>query len=214
MTILVFAPHCDDEIIGVGGTIAKYVKEGKKVVVVIFSYGEHSDPIKKNELVINERKKEAEEVKKLLGINKIIFLGVPDSKFWIFSGFKIDKKLIKKVKDIIREYDPEEVFIPSKSDTHQDHRKAHNLLIKILKDKKIKVYSYSVLSPIRLFNNNKPRFYVDISNTYDLKLKALDLFKSQQALYIDPLMPSIRVRAIKAGNDIGCKYAEMFYKLK
>lgn len=213
MTVLVFAPHSDDEVIGAGGTIAKYVKEGKKVVLVIFSYGEQSDPIKKNELVINERKKEAEDVKELLGISKIIFLGVPDSKFWWFGGFKADKKLIKKVKEIISEYNPKEVFIPSKSDAHQDHRKAHKLLMKVLKDKKISVYSYSVWSPIKLFNHHKPRLYVDISNTFDLKMKALGLFKSQ-GLYIDPLIPSIRVRAIKAGADSGCKYAEVFYKIK
>ncbi|MFA4887817.1 MAG: PIG-L family deacetylase, partial [Candidatus Nanoarchaeia archaeon] len=38
-TILVFAAHPDDEIIGVGGTIAKYAQEGKDVIVTIFSDG-------------------------------------------------------------------------------------------------------------------------------------------------------------------------------
>ena len=40
--ILILAPHPDDEILGVGGTIAKYSKEGKNNYVVIFSYGEVS----------------------------------------------------------------------------------------------------------------------------------------------------------------------------
>ena len=33
MRVLVFAPHRDDEVLGVGGTIAKYVKNGDEVFV-------------------------------------------------------------------------------------------------------------------------------------------------------------------------------------
>ena len=39
MNILVFAPHPDDEILGVGGTIAKKVRQGHQVYVCVVTKG-------------------------------------------------------------------------------------------------------------------------------------------------------------------------------
>ena len=55
MTILVFAAHPDDEVLGCGGTIAKCSREGRKVVTVIFSHGEGSDPLKDQKIVSNKK---------------------------------------------------------------------------------------------------------------------------------------------------------------
>ncbi|MEK6845367.1 MAG: PIG-L family deacetylase, partial [Nanoarchaeota archaeon] len=41
-TVVVFGAHSDDFVIGAGGTIAKYQQEGKKILAVVFSYGESS----------------------------------------------------------------------------------------------------------------------------------------------------------------------------
>ena len=48
----------DDEAIGMGGTIAKFVKQGKKVIKVVFSHGEKSIPLHQERFVKRERKKE------------------------------------------------------------------------------------------------------------------------------------------------------------
>jgi len=42
--ILFLCAHNDDQIVGAGGTIAKYAKEGRKIVTIIFSFGETSMP--------------------------------------------------------------------------------------------------------------------------------------------------------------------------
>src|SRR3989344_3560499 len=78
--ILVFVAHNDDQIIGMGGTIANYIKEGKRIIVVLFSYGERSNPLIKPDVLKELRIKEALKVDKLLGIKKTIFLGLPDGK--------------------------------------------------------------------------------------------------------------------------------------
>ena len=57
--ILILCAHPDDQIIGVGGTIAKYVKEGKSVRVVEFSSGQKSISWLKEEVMKQRRKKES-----------------------------------------------------------------------------------------------------------------------------------------------------------
>ena len=66
--IIVFCAHSDDEVLAAGGTIAKYTKEGKEVIIVIFSYGEASNPIVQDQVIINERIKEADKIGDFLGI--------------------------------------------------------------------------------------------------------------------------------------------------
>ncbi len=65
-TILVVCAHNDDQLFGAGGTLAKYVKEGKRVVVVIFSYGELSHPWLKKDSIQKTRLDECEESDKII----------------------------------------------------------------------------------------------------------------------------------------------------
>ena len=50
MNVLVIAPHADDEIIGVGGTIAKRIAEGNDVFVCIVTRG--TEPLFSNDYMI------------------------------------------------------------------------------------------------------------------------------------------------------------------
>ena len=66
-TIMVMCAHSDDQIIGPGGTLTKYAKQGKIIITVIFSYGELSMPHIKKEIAIKTRvdeAKAAETIKK------------------------------------------------------------------------------------------------------------------------------------------------------
>lgn len=67
-TMLVFAPHPDDEVLGVGGTISKRAKQGWRVVDCIVTFDKDYEI----------RKKEALEANKELGISETIFLGFTD----------------------------------------------------------------------------------------------------------------------------------------
>ena len=50
--MLVVCAHPDDNILGAGGTIAKYSSEGKKVITVIASYGESGNPWLKENVIL------------------------------------------------------------------------------------------------------------------------------------------------------------------
>ncbi len=206
--ILVIVAHADDEVLGVGGTIAKYTQAGESVIVVIFSFGEGSQPLFKNELIKKIRIKESEKVGKFLGVEKTIILGVPDLKI----NAK-DKDLIERVNRIILKYKPTKIFTHSLSDPHKDHRAVYRIVLDATKDLAYGVYTFGVWNPIYIRDTNVPRLYVDVSETFEKKLKALKIFESQK-LSIYQLLPSIFLKAKLAGWTNHCRYAEVFYKVR
>ena len=79
-SILIICAHNDDQIIGMGGTIAKYAKEGKKIHSVFFSLGEGSHLHLKKEYIAKKRYFESKKADEILGSKSTEYLGLPDLK--------------------------------------------------------------------------------------------------------------------------------------
>src|SRR3989344_6347442 len=207
-TIMAFVAHSDDDLIGIGGTLAKYRKEGKNIVVVIFSYGEKSHPHLKEEVVSAARQKETEEIDKIFQ-RESIFLGLEEGK--IRQEAK-EKNIKEQIKVLVRRYNPEKIFTHSASDPHPDHKAINSVVLKILRAIKYKggIYTFEVWN---ILKEDKPAIYIDISETFHLKKMALKKFKSQR-LFIYPLWIPMLLRARSYGKKCGCKYAEKFYKIQ
>jgi len=215
MTILVFCAHSDDQIVGAGGSLAKYVKDGEKVIVVIFSYGELGDPILKKDIAKRQRVEESIRVGEFLGIRETIFLGAPDTK--IKKKVK-DAKFIKKVEDLIKKYKPSKIFTHAISDIHPggDHIAVNKIVFKATKniDWKGDLFTFDIWNPFDIFSKkNLPVMYVDISDTFDLKMKALRMFESQIG-WVYSLLPGIFIKAKIDGIKNRYRYAEKFYKIR
>ena len=213
-TIIVFGAHSDDQIIPIGGTIAKYTKEGKEVITVIFTEG--GITTLKDKLYMNIRKKEALKADKVIGVKKTIFLKIPELR--MVKEAK-NPKLIEKVKSIINKYKPDKIFTHTIYDVHHDHRAVHKIVTKAvdeIKGKKYHVYTFDVwdvAKTLNLLRKDGPKLFVDISKTFDKKIKAINLFKSQK-FYTYQLLPYVYINAITNGKKNNCKYAEMFYKIR
>lgn len=212
MNILVIVAHSDDELIGAGGTLVEYAKQGHKIYVVIFSYGEKSNLILKEEVLTKVRIKETEKSGKIIMADKTIFFGIPDIKI---SKFVNDELVIKSLKKIIQKYNPERIFTHSSSDIHPDHKAVNIIVNKTLNKFKneIKVFTFDVWNPLTMNKTNYPILYTDITNSFKTKLKALKIIKSQK-LVIFQLMPWIYLRALINGLNNNCKYAERFYQVR
>ena len=104
MTVLVIAPHPDDEVIGVGGTIAKRVKDGDKVVVCICTKGIHR---MFSPEIINVGRVEARCASTYLGVRETIFLDLPAAE--------LDRvpltEIISRLEKVIEQTAPDD-FIP------------------------------------------------------------------------------------------------------
>lgn len=211
-TVLVICAHPDDEILGVGGTIAKYSQEGKRVISVIFSYGEKSHWWLKRKYTVEMRVKESRSAGKVVGIYKTIFLGMTD--FELKEEIK-KRKNLALLEKVIRKYDPSKIFTHSPDDIiYADHKAVWDAVNKTTKKMKFKgdIFVFNIWAKdVRLSNN--PKLVIDISNTFSVKWNALKMFKSQH-MYIFQLYPGILWKALKSGFDHKCRFAEVFTKVK
>ena len=208
--ILVLCAHPDDEVFGIGGTIAKYVREGRKVTTVVFSYGEMAMPWLKPEEVRKIRKKETLEASKILG-TKTFFLGLKEGK--------IDKMSRKKrdfVESLVKKLSPSKIFTHAPDDPHFDHRAVHVVVMDMLKSIGFKgdIYLFDVWNILTLKKRHVPKLYVNITKEFKLKLEATKKFETQKIQGRWPLIPAIIIRALFFGFLNHCRYAERFRKVE
>ena|SRR3989344_578179 len=207
-TILVMAAHPSDLVLGAGGTLAKYAKEGKHIVTVVFSYGEGTDPVKEPIDVIAARIKEFKKATNLLGIRDTIFLSLSDLKFTSDINEPSTKK---KVEDILERYKPKIIFTHRADDPHPAHKATSKFVKEILHRLKLKpkVYMFAGYVPFRFGSKAEPSLVVDVTNYYKTKLAAVKLFKSQKPI-IDIVAALSNMACWLAGFKARCKYAEAF----
>jgi LmbE family N-acetylglucosaminyl deacetylase len=82
-TLVCFHAHPDDESIATGGTMAKAVRDGHRVVLVVATRGEHGEVddgvLAPDEQLWERRVEETERSAKVLGVHRVEFLGYVDS---------------------------------------------------------------------------------------------------------------------------------------
>lgn len=213
MKVLVIAPHPDDEIIGVGGTIAKRVAAGNEVYVCVVTKGVF--PLFPEEQVRQVRE-ECIKADAKLGVQKTIFLDFPASMLETVARYELNGKII----EVINEVHPDEVFIPHYGDMQLDHKMVADAAMVALRPRgncyPKRVYAYETLSETgwnipNVVNEFIPTVYEDITETFELKLKSMNVFQSQLAPF-----PSARsIEAIEAlakfrGATVSVNAAEAF----
>ncbi|MFT7616258.1 MAG: LmbE family N-acetylglucosaminyl deacetylase [Candidatus Woesearchaeota archaeon] len=217
-TVIFFCAHPDDEAIGPGGTIAAYAKEGKNVIVVLFTNGEASHPWLKEHVITKRRQMEVDASAYILGVTSVINLKLRDSKLKEDYKSGLAKKEVLKV---LKKHKPQKVFAHARDDMlYPDHVAVHNSVVEAVDEyshnlpesQKPHMYTFNIWSiPFR--KRNTPQLYVDITETFDKKKRALKCFKSQR-LALAQLWPTVYAKAYLSGKNAHCKYAEKFYKIR
>lgn len=213
MNILVIAPHADDEILGVGGTIAKYIDQGHNVYICIASKG--YEPLFSKELV-EAVLKEAEECHRFLGIKATFYLDFPASMLEKINRSEINDKLY----EVIEKVEPDMVFIPHYGDMQKDHEiiaKASMVALRPKYKHKVKaIYSYETVSETECniphtANVFIPNVYIDISNYIQKKMEAMKIYGSQLSDFPNPRsIETLEALAKHRGATINVEAAEAF----
>ncbi|MEK6940500.1 MAG: PIG-L deacetylase family protein [Nanoarchaeota archaeon] len=202
-TIVVFSPHNDDLEVGLGGTVMKHLLDGYKVVKLVFSAGQMSNPHLKEDVITKRREREAQAVGRKFGYNETIFYRLTD------QNLKNEiSSVAHDVKSLLKNEKPEKIYVPASNDTHPDHKAVHNFAKKMFSSSE--VYTYEVWS---LTDEQHPAVYVDITPFFKQKLQMMKMFTSEKASMLMQIIP-VYFRARKYGRKINVKYAEKFYKIK
>lgn len=217
MKVLVIAPHMDDEVLGLGGTIARYVSKGAHVTVCFMANRAYGH--KYIEKLINEEKQSALKAKSILGYQDAVFLGLPDEK--------LDTKLIElivPIEEVIWKVRPDMVFLNHGGDNNQDHRavfKAGMVACRVIGKFKVKnIFCFEVPSSTDQaapFQENTflPNYYVNVEEHLAKKQKALKCYGRELREYPHPRSKKgVDIYARKRGMEIGFKAAEAFMVLR
>lgn len=218
-TLLILAPHPDDEILGCGGLIAKIKRMGGKAFVIMFALGNQKQI--GGESNTEKRKKEVEKVMEFMNIDGHEIVYIDDN-----IHLKLDavprKELIdiieSKAKFSITNINPDIIAIPSLACQHQDHEAVFHAAFTACRPRVKEglhhaptLLVYDQIDNLWTSRSFKPNFYVDISDYLDTKIKALSLYKSQ--MREEPNLRSIenvkRLSKLR-GSEICVEAAEAF----
>ncbi|MEQ6376464.1 PIG-L family deacetylase [Bacillaceae bacterium S4-13-58] len=171
--VLVLAPHMDDETIGPGGTIRRHVNEGAEVYCVFITDGSNSVSDLSKEELVKARIHEVNQVKNILGLKDIHYMGLPDGNVESTPEAQV------RLKALIEEINPDMIYSTLFVDAHPDHTNTAKLLSDTLKQLSpnnyiIRLYEINCAIPPQYMN-----CVIDISSTIEQKEQAIEQFESQ-----------------------------------
>ena len=221
MDVLAIGPHPDDIELACAGTVIRLARSGKSVGILDLTEGELGTRGTRE-----VRREEASNAAAIMGVKVRENLGLPD------GDVRPTRENILRLVTVIRRVRPSVLLIPHGQDRHPDHVHAHTLcreawflsgLRKIeTHDKDI---AQTAFRPDRFYQfmqwyEFEPSFIVDVSDDWEMRMKAVRAFKSQ---FHDPASPDpqtvlsspefldfIETRAKYYGSRIGVRFGEPF----
>jgi bacillithiol biosynthesis deacetylase BshB1 len=224
LDVLAIGAHPDDVDLSCGGTVAKLVKQGRRVGIADLTRGELGTRGSRE-----IRAAEAAEAARILGVQVRVNLGMPDGN--------LETTLQNRLKSVrtIRQYQPDVLLFPYPVDRHPDHEHAHTLcrvawfaagLAKIettFHGKSQEPFRPRAYYHFMQWFEFQPSFIIDISDEFDQRMECVRAFKSQfydpesnerQTILSTPeFLEMLRTRLAYYGDKIGKKYGEPFYSV-
>ena len=218
--VLVIAAHPDDEVLGCGATIAMHAKTGDQVHVVILAEGVTSrDKVRERSdrnAELSELAKDAHIANEILGVNSLNLHDLPDNRLDSLDLLDV----VKMVEDHIQTIKPDILYTHHAGDLNIDHRRIHEAVITATRPQPgqtvktllfFEVQSSTEWQTPGSAPSFAPNWFVDISSTLPLKMKALAAYKTE-------MRPWPHSRSLEAtehlarwrGATVGCEAAEAF----
>lgn len=205
--VLILAPHIDDDIIGCGGTISRYINGGARVHILYLTTGQRSrHPFLDEEQLKEERKREACRVAELYGLKDLYFLDNID------GNLCLDRENVEKVMDLVDQIQPDLVLVPFFLDYNLDHIETNRILIEAARKARweMNLLAYQIQCPLSPGTINR---IVDIDSSILIKQKALELYKTQVygKRFFQTVVDLNRYQSSLASKR--CSYVEVFLSL-
>lgn len=217
--------HPDDQEFSVGGTLAKWAQAGCKIISVIITNGDSgsNDPSKDGSykpILAELREKEQLAANDLLGVKETIFLRYPDGELEPTLALRKElTRLIRQFKpDTVLTGNPEGWFYGDEYLNHPDHRAAAQAACEaafpsagsrlMFADLLSAGYEPHDVKRLYIHGTDKSNTWLDITETMDLKIKALQQHASQ--VTPDEVEKWMREWAEEEAKDKDMQYAESY----
>lgn len=220
--ILAIAAHPDDEVLGCGATLARHARQGAEVSIAIlgegitgrFSRREQVDPEELAQLASRCR-----QAADQLGARNLFKFELPDNRLDTVPLLEI----VHTIETLIEKTSPEIIYTHHAGDLNIDHVRVHRAVItatRPMKDTPVRdIYAFEVPSStewaLNQFQPFVPQVFVDISETLEAKIMAMQLYESEARTFPHPRSPdALRVRARTWGSTVGLDAAEAFQLIR
>lgn len=222
--VLVIAAHPDDSEFGAAGTVAKWIRKGRRVAYLVCTSGEKgtTDPALTPEMLIGIREEEQRAAARVLGVHEVKFLRQPDQGLEDTADFR--KTIVRMIRtfrpDVVMTSDPYRRYI-----WHRDHRIIGQVVLDAVFPYARDRLAYPDLLAEGLMSHKVREIYFwgtedvnfrsDITATFDLKIAALRCHASQVREFKrgDPAEWLLqRCREMAAGESFGL--AEAFHRVE
>jgi len=224
--ILVISPHPDDAEFGAAGTVAGLIRRGRSVVYVICTNGDKGtdDPDLTPADLVNIREAEQREAAAVLGVREVRFLRYPDQGLEDTPEFRRD--LVRQIRsvrpEIVFSSDPYRRYI-----WHRDHRITGRAVLDAVFPYARDYWAYPELieeglpphkvKEVWLWAPDPPDidFRSDITDTFELKVKALRCHRSQiKQSFSSEMEKWLCTRAKDMAEGEAFKLAEGFHRVQ
>ena len=218
--MLVIAAHPDDEVLGCGGTIAKYAQRGTEVHVVIMAEGVTSRDRQRDQgkraAEIEELGHAAREANRILGVTELRLEAYPDNRMDSVELLEI----VKSIEEHVERVRPSIVLTHHVGDVNIDHRRIHQAVVTACRP--LPGFCVKTLSFFEIPSSTEwqtpaagtaflPTWFEDITDTWELKREALEAYASE-------MRPGPHARSVLAveylarwrGASVGTEAAEAF----
>lgn len=207
----------DDETLGMGGAIAKHVRNGDKVHVCFVAHRIYDRKL--------DTQKNQKEVECALAAKDK--LGYADVEFFDLNDERLDvaiQDILHPLEKYIEKIKPDIVYSNFYGDNHQDHRAVfHAVRVAIRPSSPLKVkewYLYETpssteQSPPLIETAFMPNYYIDVSETFDVKLAAYHCYETEKRCFPHPRSEeALTALSMKRGTEIGFAKAEAFMTMR
>lgn len=217
-TVMVVAPHPDDETLGCGGTVLRHIEQGDAVYWLIVTH--ISEDLGFSEERVERRDREIEQVASKYGMSRTINLGFPATRL----DTQPMSMLVEAVGEVVREVEPELMYLPYRNDIHTDHAVVFDAVASCSKWFRYpsvqRVLVYETLSETDFAldpsaDGFRPNVFCNVTGNVDEKIDIMEIYESETGVHPFPRSePTIRALATLRGAASGFEAAEAFMLLR
>lgn len=229
-TILVVVAHPDDAELSCAGAVARWIREGGRAVLLIATDGARGgkDAGSDQSAMVRQRRQEQREAAKIVGFAEVVFLGFPDGELQedpALHGALVEQ--IRRIRpDRVVMLDPLTVIYRNSYVNHRDHRVLGLSMLDAMYPQASNAGYFPEqvergLKPhkvpeVLLASTDQPNYWVDVSETLEIRFEALRRHASQIRLWPENGEAIIRQQREFAGVlglEHGARYLEEYRRV-